>query len=388
MNIIFTLRFFPVYGGGETVTISLANKFSQMGHNVHIFYLWERGNAELNSGVKLYRAANVHDPVRQENVHKQDEDNVYNQLRYYIENNNIEIVINQWLDPKRVYNVSHDKAYVVNCRHSAVYINSPRRNIARWIMGEKIFDALLRKKYMPYVKYCDKYVLLCNEYREEINKIFNKKINAKVTYIYNPCRFSVNNYEFKKEKSILYVGRLYPEKRVDIIIKAWKKLQDEGRTNGWKLWIVGDGKSQKELIQLSEKLSCENVYFEGHQNPEEYYKRAMLFISASATEGYPMTIVEAMAYGCVPVIANTYSALKGILNNGDHGIMVNECTDNGFTKILRQIINDEFKIKSMSKKANDFCKDNYDIEIVYERWKKLFSESKKTQEYKNEKLRT
>lgn len=374
MNIIFTLRFFPVYGGGETVTISLANKFSQMGHNVHIFYLWERGNAELDSRVKLYRAEKIHDPIRQENIQTQDEENIYSQLRDYIEKNNIEIVINQWLDPKRVYNAAHNKAYVINCRHSAVYINSKRRNMARKLMGEKLFDLLLRKKYKSSVEYCDKYVLLCDEYKNEINKIFNNKNTEKVTYIYNPCRFSANTCDFKKDKSILYVGRLYPEKQVDILINAWKKLQDAGQTNGWKLIIVGDGKSKNELMRLSEELSCENVLFEGHQNPEEYYKKSMLFISASATEGYPMTIVEAMAYGCVPVIANTYSALKGLLNNGDHGIIIDECTDNGFEKALLHILNDEFKMNLMSKKASVFCKDNFDIDIVYERWNQLFLE--------------
>ena len=37
MKILFLLRFFPVYGGGETVTIKLANKLVEHGYDVGIF---------------------------------------------------------------------------------------------------------------------------------------------------------------------------------------------------------------------------------------------------------------------------------------------------------------------------------------------------------------
>lgn len=38
MNIVFLLRPWPVYGGGETVTIALANEFVKRGHIVHVLY--------------------------------------------------------------------------------------------------------------------------------------------------------------------------------------------------------------------------------------------------------------------------------------------------------------------------------------------------------------
>ncbi|KAB6160128.1 glycosyltransferase family 4 protein, partial [Bacteroides xylanisolvens] len=38
MNIAFLLRLWPVYGGGETVTISLANEMVKRGHSITIFY--------------------------------------------------------------------------------------------------------------------------------------------------------------------------------------------------------------------------------------------------------------------------------------------------------------------------------------------------------------
>lgn len=37
MNIAFLLRLWPVYGGGETVTISLANEMVKRGHSITIF---------------------------------------------------------------------------------------------------------------------------------------------------------------------------------------------------------------------------------------------------------------------------------------------------------------------------------------------------------------
>lgn len=41
MNILFLLRLYPVYGGGETVTLCLANEMVKRGWNVSILYFKE-----------------------------------------------------------------------------------------------------------------------------------------------------------------------------------------------------------------------------------------------------------------------------------------------------------------------------------------------------------
>ena len=38
MNILYVMRYWPVYGGGETITVTLANEFVKRGHSVYVVY--------------------------------------------------------------------------------------------------------------------------------------------------------------------------------------------------------------------------------------------------------------------------------------------------------------------------------------------------------------
>lgn len=86
MNILFTLRFFPVYGGGETVTIRLAEKFAADGHNVFVFYLWESGKYELSSNISTFQVPNIGKPVGKEEIRKDNYAIINDSLSNYIKN--------------------------------------------------------------------------------------------------------------------------------------------------------------------------------------------------------------------------------------------------------------------------------------------------------------
>ena len=40
MNILYVMRYWPVYGGGETITVTLANEFVKRGHSVYVVYTY------------------------------------------------------------------------------------------------------------------------------------------------------------------------------------------------------------------------------------------------------------------------------------------------------------------------------------------------------------
>lgn len=376
MNILFTIRFYPVYGGGETVTLRLAGKFADMGHNVHIFYLWDNGQQNLNSDIHIYKVSKIHLPVNGENIKRSDNHRIYKELKNYIEVNSIEVIINQWLDPYAVYKSANGNARVFNCRHAAIYINSKKRDIFKKVLGRYWYNKLLVCLYKPYVRYSDKFVLLCEEYVEEMKHIFHNRFDDKIISILNPCRFDIPLLEYVKpvkKNNICYVGRLYPEKQVDILLKAWKQVEDIALRDGWKFYIVGTGESLETLKGISYDLGCKNVFFEGYQIPVEYYIKSKIFVSASATEGYPMTLVEAMAYGCVPVIANTYSALGGILTDNKNGFKINSLEPDDFSGKLRLLMNNSVLLEEMKINANKFCYNNYRIDIIADRWISLFN---------------
>ena len=103
-------------------------------------------------------------------------------------------------------------------------------------------------------------------------------------------RFIFNN---SRENFYLSVNRLVPNKRVDLIIKAFNKL-------GLPLVIIGDGSEKQKLKKLANK----NVKILGSQPNyvvEEMYSRCRGFVYAGI-EDFGIAPLEAMASGA-PVIA-------------------------------------------------------------------------------------
>ena len=61
MKIMFLLRFFPIYGGGEDVTLRLSEGFLQQGYEVFVGYLWDKGweKIEINNRIKCIKLTDV-----------------------------------------------------------------------------------------------------------------------------------------------------------------------------------------------------------------------------------------------------------------------------------------------------------------------------------------
>ncbi|MDO8523976.1 MAG: glycosyltransferase family 4 protein [bacterium] len=103
--------------------------------------------------------------------------------------------------------------------------------------------------------------------------------------------------------ALLVVSRLESEKRVDLAIRALKRVRDAGFDAG--LTVVGSGSEEGRLKREAERLHLsEWVEFAGFQNNlAPYYAVADVFLYPGAPyEGYGMAILEALAAG-VPVLA-------------------------------------------------------------------------------------
>lgn len=74
---------------------------------------------------------------------------------------------------------------------------------------------------------------------------------SKITLIRNPISYKIGIKDGNKKPIILFVGRLSPEKGVDILIKAFVKLKEKKfLSSEWKLYIVGSGTEESKLKSL------------------------------------------------------------------------------------------------------------------------------------------
>jgi len=160
----------------------------------------------------------------------------------------------------------------------------------------------------------------------------------------------------KKNKNIVFVGRLVKQKNVSTIIESLKDL------NEFKLIIAGDGPQRKNLENLS-KIFKVNVKFLGvieYNRLPKVYNMAQVFILSSLREGNPKSLLEAMACGCVPIGADV-EGINNIIKNNYNGLLV-ETDPKSLKKAIIKLFNTPKLIENYSKKARQYIQKEHDID--------------------------
>lgn len=380
MNILFCLRYFPVYGGGETVTITLANELVKRNHNVSIVYCYANIKVNLpfiDPKIKSFKVDNLIDTFTLVDVQN---------LNDIIINNNIEIMINQWASPDICFEASKGtNTKIITCRHTNVIREAAIKGYDIKSTLKKVFNRQFQK-YMFYkqirehdkiCKKSDKYVFLSPSFVNEYKKISTYGFKSKkLISIPNPLTYSKNasadilNF---KNNEILFVGRFeeYP-KRITRLLSIWEIIASTGKFENWKLTLVGEG-SDFDLIKLISKTKkLNNISFEGFQNPIEYYKRASIFAMTSAIEGFGMTLVEAQQNGTVPVAMDSYSSLHDIITDNENGIIVENGNIEQYAHKLMELMANKRKREQLAIKGLKSC-EKFSVNNIVNQWEDLFN---------------
>ncbi|HPS54835.1 MAG TPA: glycosyltransferase, partial [Sedimentisphaerales bacterium] len=165
---------------------------------------------------------------------------------------------------------------------------------------------------------------------------------------------------------LLTVGRPDPKKRIDILLKALKKLNESYPDT--RLMIVGqsDGKYCQKMKALSETLGVQgNVIWAGHktgENLDACYLASDLFVLPSIDENFGMAVVEAMAHGVAVVVSDNVGVADNVALS-DAGIVTT--VDAGqVEKAIRTLLDHPYMRTEMAVKARHAAKQYYNDETV------------------------
>lgn len=148
---------------------------------------------------------------------------------------------------------------------------------------------------------------------------------------------SPRKYSDKHVYNFVYVGSLIERKHpVSLLYALNEALGDKS----FKLTYVGNGKQEKNIINVSKKLGIQdNVYLAGRIPRESVTKeldKADVFIMISKSETFGLVYLEAMARGCI-VIASRNEGMDGIIEDGINGFLCEAGNSTELASIIRRI---------------------------------------------------
>ena len=182
-------------------------------------------------------------------------------------------------------------------------------------------------------------------------------------------------FGIKEEEFVVgYVGRLSQEKGIKHLIESTSLLIESGIPI--KVLIIGDGPQRKELEALaSEQEAKQEIIFSGFQeNIENWFPAMDVFVLPSLTEGTPMALLEAMAFG-LPVVASAVGGVPRIIESGKNGILVSGGNPVKLKDTIKKLYENKSLRENISKEARTTVKVKYDVKS----WaKKIENEYMKT----------
>ncbi len=150
-----------------------------------------------------------------------------------------------------------------------------------------------------------------------------------------------------KSPLVVAVGRLVPVKRFDVLIDVLVGLRESHPT--LRAVIVGEGYEREDLEnQIREARAEDCLELPGRVSDEELidlYRRAWVVASASAREGWGMTITEAAACG-TPAVATRIAGHQDAVVDGTSGLLVD--TTAGLGTALDRVLSDRAERERLS----------------------------------------
>lgn len=205
-------------------------------------------------------------------------------------------------------------------------------------------------------------------YTPEMKKYFSKKNQNKLFVAYNTLDFSDidkeklppkeiirKKYGIKEEKVILYISRMMPYKRVDLLMDCF---EDEKNI---AVVMVGPGFTNEQKKRVAEH---DNLYYLGElygNDVNEVYKMGDIF----STPGHiGLAVNEAMFWGLpIVVLEGIHAPEIYYMKNGETGYIAKNVDD--FKKYIHYLLSDSILLEQMSKNTLSAFDKEVNIERMY-----------------------
>jgi glycosyltransferase involved in cell wall biosynthesis len=204
------------------------------------------------------------------------------------------------------------------------------------------------------MRVADQVTAVSQSLADELQDRFGREISYVPNSVRPACRVEPGavlgdpKWSLKPDKYALFVGRIEPEKRLDLLLKAWSRTSEE--LADYKLAIAGDFNSTSYGRQCRRNAPDRTVFL-GLQHGQalaELYSNAGIVVQPSVLEGMSLVLLEAASYGrCI--LATRIPENVGVL--GDAGVYFNGDDVDELTALICRYLNSQIQRADFGERA-------------------------------------
>ena len=158
----------------------------------------------------------------------------------------------------------------------------------------------------------------------------------------------ISNFKYStNDKVLVQLARFNEVKRQDMMARIAQRLDEDG----FNFIILMIGRIDKEVLSSVQKINCRRVYVLGEKhNPLEYLKAADAYCLCSTYEGLPISLIEAIGVGSIP-ICTPVGGIVNLVTNGVNGILSYDISEEQYYQALKRFL-------TMDTRSLDIMKNN------------------------------
>ncbi len=227
---------------------------------------------------------------------------------------------------------------------------------------------LIRMGERAAVRFADEIIVVSKDLQSYFSNTYGRETvyipNAPASYAESDPNFSYGtSLGLNQGRYILFLGRLVPEKRPDLLIEAFEALKPAG----WKLVFAGGVSNTKVYVSklLDRVAKNPDVVFAGELRGSrlaEIVRGAGLFALPSDLEGLPLAMLEAMQEG-VPVVASDIPPHQQLLDE-QRGVLFKTGDVDSCIRSLDWAIHHPEEMTVMAKNAQNYVQAYYSWERI------------------------
>ena len=202
--------------------------------------------------------------------------------------------------------------------------------------------------------------------------IAEKCTNKNIRILYNPTKLQTISHKNKETIDVLFMGIIGQRKGAYDIVKAGDYITNPNI----KITMHGDGEVEELKNEILGHKFGDIVFIKGWisgDKKDEVFQNADIYILPSYSEGLPMSILEAMAYG-LPVISTPVGGTPEAVEDGVNGFLIKPGDYVALAEKIDLLANDKPLRDKMGEQGYRIAKEKFDINVIVKQLKEMYEE--------------